>query len=472
MSRARTSKESDFSEENLVGKSIVDPKGNIVAKCIALIEDDKKKVHMRIAITTDIGSEFVVEELIPVSSISKIGEVILLKKATEIKPVAIEDIVSFEIPELQTIEESNDNKQSNDNSTSSDKSNILTASESYLPSDELKTVSKKDFDIEKYDKIVDVSLIDELNEIANSKNGIRPSKIRKFVSDINTKASRRKTAIKSILNQFSESEIPKRLAASEILIELSEINASSLIPSFKQGLIHTYNEPSKEVEGNLLKYLIKVASQNNKMFAKLKLNKFFEKLIIKRDICKPITMNRIHNINLKIFVNNFETQEIIISNYLKIITKKTKKSDVFSLLLKDYNAILIAYSLIRTFKENNWSEFLNSNNIKKVFDEPFRNSIDRIIQNFLEGNIKALSEIIDPKLGFNYSNKIITNMIKFRLDDFLSNVSILPLDVLTAFFQDDEKRAVKIIFDLINRNEINAQIVFIEDKTYISFRDG
>ena len=100
MIRSRVPKDEELTEDNLVGKSIVDPDGNIIAKCIALFEDEKKKMRMRIAIKTDIDSDFTVKETIPLSLISKIGEVILLKKSFEIEPVSVQDIIQIEIPEV------------------------------------------------------------------------------------------------------------------------------------------------------------------------------------------------------------------------------------------------------------------------------------------------------------------------------------------------------------------------------------
>ena len=97
--RSRVPKDEDFTEENLVGKAIVDPNGDIIAKCIGLIEDEKKKIKMRITIKTELGSDFEVEEKIPVNLIKQIGSVILLKKSFEIQPIATEDIVTFDMEE-------------------------------------------------------------------------------------------------------------------------------------------------------------------------------------------------------------------------------------------------------------------------------------------------------------------------------------------------------------------------------------
>jgi hypothetical protein len=476
MSRSRTSKDLDISEENLVGKSIVDPKGNIIAKCVGLFEDDKKKLHMCIAIFTDINSEFIVNETIPVSNINKIGEVILLKKAVKIEQVAVEDIVSFDILdeqlELEDKSELETKVKEKKQVTEKPKdANPIKSDEKYLHT-ATKSQAAKESELRSKTETVAWQFVSAFDEIRTSENGILPEKIKKFLANMNRKASRRKAVLKSLLEKMSESETETRLTAAKILVGAAESNPIHLIPCFIKCLRSIYSEPNKEVENLLIKCLNRVVSQNSKNLAKLKLEPFFDKLIIKRSICKSITLNRIHSINLKIFVNNFDAQEIIINKYLTQIAKNKKKTDEFAVILKDYNAILIAYSLIRTFNQNKWDAFLNSESIIHAFNEPFRNSIKRVIQNFIDGNIKALSEIMDPKLGFNYSNKIITNMIKFRLDDFLSNVTMLPMDVLTSFFQDDQKRAIQIIFDLINKNEIKAQIVFIEDKTYIASRDG
>ena len=89
MIRTKTPTDEEISEENLIGKSIVDPNGHILAKCVGVFKDDKKKLRLKIAIKTKLDSDFVVKETIPVQLIKNIGEVILLKKAFEIEPIAI-----------------------------------------------------------------------------------------------------------------------------------------------------------------------------------------------------------------------------------------------------------------------------------------------------------------------------------------------------------------------------------------------
>ena len=62
-------------------------------------------------------------------------------------------------------------------------------------------------------------------------------------------------------------------------------------------------------------------------------------------------------------------------------------------------------------------------------------------------------------------------MIKLQINDVLANVSILPIDILSSFFNDDDNRTMQIIYELINKQEIAAQIVFIDEKTFIAPRD-
>ncbi|MHA1186904.1 MAG: hypothetical protein ACTSSK_08535, partial [Candidatus Heimdallarchaeota archaeon] len=97
MMRSKNPKEDDFSEENMIGKTIVDPEGTIIGKCVGIFEDEKKRQRMKVAIKTEIASYFTVEETIPVNLINRIGEVILLKKKFEIAPIALEDIITIEI---------------------------------------------------------------------------------------------------------------------------------------------------------------------------------------------------------------------------------------------------------------------------------------------------------------------------------------------------------------------------------------
>jgi len=42
MIRSKTPKDEEISEENLIGKSIVDPNGHILAKCVGVFKDDKR----------------------------------------------------------------------------------------------------------------------------------------------------------------------------------------------------------------------------------------------------------------------------------------------------------------------------------------------------------------------------------------------------------------------------------------------
>lgn len=98
MMRSKTPKDEEFSEENMIDKTIVDPEGTIIGTCVGIFEDEKKRQRMKVAIKTEIESDFIVEETIPINLINRIGEVILLKKKFEITPIALEDIISIEIP--------------------------------------------------------------------------------------------------------------------------------------------------------------------------------------------------------------------------------------------------------------------------------------------------------------------------------------------------------------------------------------
>ncbi|MCK5159855.1 MAG: hypothetical protein KAR08_11885, partial [Candidatus Heimdallarchaeota archaeon] len=58
-----------------------------------------------------------------------------------------------------------------------------------------------------------------------------------------------------------------------------------------------------------------------------------------------------------------------------------------------------------------------------------------------------------------------------QINDVLAQVSILPIEILSSSFNDDDNRTIQIIYELINKQEIAAQIVFIDGKTFISPRD-
>ena len=156
---------------------------------------------------------------------------------------------------------------------------------------------------------------------------------------------------------------------------------------------------------------------------------------------------------------------------MKRIIKKKEDAKEFAQFLKSYNAIIIAYSLLTAFKQSEWKVFLDSPQLENTFEKPFIESIEKILKQFNSGNIKEISDIVDPKLGYQFSNQIIQKMIKLQINDVLAQVSILPIDILSSFFNDDDNRTIQIIYELINKQEIAAQIIFIDGKTFISPRD-
>ncbi|HUT80372.1 MAG TPA: hypothetical protein VMZ29_04140 [Candidatus Bathyarchaeia archaeon] len=457
-------KDEEYSEESLIGKYIVDPKGDIIAKCVGVFDDDKKKLRMKIAIKTELDSDFIVEETIPTSLILKIGEVILLKKSIEIQPITIEEIVTFEMLDgIDSVVEKN---------TITPNEELIVQVQEVEEEEKEKLVSQENNNIVQKNKQIKEEntckeMFDEILSIDDS--DIKNKKIQLLIKKIQSNKSFCKQSLIELFNMMHTPEIKARMISAEILNELSKTMSDLIYPNFLEIVKSTYNEPSKEVEKLLIEFATNLATLYNSKLLELQLEEFFKELLLERKFCKTISNNRIHNINQKIFANNFEIQELIIAKYLQKVIEEKEDALEFAELLSEYNAILIAYSLIKNYHDNEWEKIINSKYIKKVFDNHFIESINNILQYFIEGNIKYLSEMLDPKLGYTIANKIITNMIKFRINDYLSNVSILPLEVLTSFFKDDENRTVQIIFELINKHEIDAQIVFIEDKTYISF---
>jgi len=468
MIRSKTPKDEEISEENLIGKSIVDPNGHILAKCVGVFEDDKKKLRMKIAIKTQLDSDFVVKETIPAQLIKNIGEVILLKKAFEIQPIAIEDIVTFEVPDEIT-DSSETGKQGTITETVPvEQANISKKQEvikqaSKKPS----TKSRKKARIQHMEQFNDSfqTILDEKD------NHIRNVRIVEFVKTLTANKRFTKKAVQLLVAKMTEADLITRNITATILNHFSESSPLLLVPYFREGLESLYNEPSKDVEQLITSYLTKTATNANSNILQVNFQSFFDNLIIKRKICKNITRNRIHNLNLKIFVNNFYVQDILIYYYLKRIIKKKEDAQEFAQFLKNYNAIIIAYSLLTAFKQPEWKAFLDSPQLENTFEKPFTESIEKILEQFNNGNIKEISDIVDPKLGYQFSNQIIQKMIKLQINDVLAQVSILPLDILSSFFYDDDNRTIQIIYELINKQEIAAQIVFIDGKTFISPRD-
>ncbi len=482
MIRSKTPKEEDFTEENLVGKTIVDPNGHILANCVGVFKDEKNKLRLRISIKTELDSDFIVEETIPVQLISKIGEVILLKRLFEIQPISTEDLVMVEIlDEVDKTEEQDmkekDSKNKPSNNQSIKPSTKKVSEISKLPKNKVKSkyqcLTTKTSTKERETKNqMEIAFKESFKKIVDEKdNETKQILIIELINKLKKNKKFRKRALSNLLKQMVTTDLQIRLSAALILNKISENSPELLVPVFLEGLQSVYNEPSKEVEQVIIRWLTRTATTKNEEILILDLNDFFGKLIIDGKMCKNITKNRIHNLNLKIFVNNFDIQEIIVNNYIYKISKNKDDATEFVKLLEDYNAIIIAYGLIRSVDQTKWNSFLESKYVKGVFEKPFKDSISNFLFHFKECNIKKISEVVDPKLGYNFSNKIINNMIKCRIDDVLSNVTILPLDVLSSFFQDDANSAIQILFDLINKQEIDAQIVFIENKTYISPRD-
>ena len=484
MIRIRAPKTEDFTEENLVGKSIVDPNGDIIAKCISLFEDDKKKMRMRISIKTDISSDFIVDETIPVSYISNIGEVILLKKSFKIEPIIMADIISFDIldPEKadekleaeKTIEKEVEKEipeKKQEKSIDIKIEHVVVKPTKKLASKSLEETSKKAAKSSTSAK--SKQTINEIfNNIMQSTDAeSKKTKIDKLVKQINRTKAFRKKAIKYLLQQMQSFDLDIRKSTAEIFNEYVILNFEEAKRYFIDLLKSIYSEPSKEIEEIIIEYLTFIASKANSELVDQKLNEFLNDLIIERKICKTVSFNRIHSLNLRIFMQNYSIQEIICNGYLTKILQEPNNAEDIANSLKDYHAIVIAYSIIRSFEQDEWPSILASKSIQKSFDEHFINSITNIIKHFKNGDIRKLKDTLDPKLGKEISSKIITDMIKFRIDDFLSNVSLLPLDVITSFFQDEKNEVLQIIFELINRNEIKAQVIFIEDKTYISLRE-
>jgi len=502
ISKIRPFKEDDSSAENLVGKPIVDPKGDIIATCVEVFEDEKKKKRMRLAIKTDIGTDFIVEETIPVNAISKIGEVILLKKTFEIKPIPVEEIVSFEISEIKdsrTEEKITPEKQPDKHIKSPEIDEQETKQEPEGGKEKKETIEKgqtakattkqktlqtktvlpqemqKELELteDKTTRTTKRSVTTKIifNEFLTAKTTeMKQTKKELLLKKAQKSKNSRKAILKEVIAHFSSPEIATRMEMASLLSEIIKTDYEMVLPYFPELLLSVYNEPDKKIESIICNVLTQVAIKANSKLATQKIERFFENLLIKREVCQAISISRIHSLNLKIFVNNYDMQSVIVSKYIQQILTSKNSEDIAN-NLKDFNAIIIAYALIRCFDQKKWLMFVNSKTIKRTFDEHFIDTIDNILQSFQEGNIKTLTEIIKPKLGLDISKKIIANMIKCRIDDFLQNVSLIPLEVLTSFFQDDDNMTVQILFDLINKNEINAQIIFIEDKTYISTRN-
>ncbi|MHA1531343.1 MAG: hypothetical protein ACTSR6_05020 [Candidatus Heimdallarchaeota archaeon] len=467
MIRSKAPKDEEISEENLIGKSIVDPNGHIIGKCIGIFEDDKKKLRMKIAIKTELNSDFIVEETIPTQLIKNIGEVILLKREFEIQPIALEDIVTFEVPDekvdIPQIKKSDVKTKA-----------VPVKKEAIAKKQEVKKKVKKETTTKS--KKITQSQNEQFNELFHPILEEKDSKIRnvrivELVKKIIAKKSFAEITIPLLMDYMADVDLNIRTIAATIFNHISERSPQVLLHYLSEGLESVYNEPSKDIEQLIINYLTKTATDVNSEILLTNISSFFFKLIIKRTFLKNITRSRIHNLNLKIFVNNFYVQEMLINNFLKRIIEKKEDAQEFAQYLKDYNAIIIAFTLIKEYSKPDWKIFLESPYLERNFEKPFIESIENIIEQFNNGNINDLADILDSKLGYHFSYQLFQKMIKLQIDDVLTNVSIIPIEILSSLFKDDKDRVMQIILDLLYRQEISAQITIIDGKTFISPRD-
>lgn len=476
MIRSKNPKDDELKAENLVGKSIVDPDGHIIAKCVSLFEDEKNKVRMKISILTELESDFIVEETIPVNLISKIGEIILLKKSFEIKPIATQDLIKIEIPSLseKKVEDKPVNKEKSEIKTKvpekppkEENGSDIRKEEKATPKSSRNKKTKKTSKAQIKEKVE--SILSKILQATNQDEKIEL--ITTLVLLFKNEKSVQKKILTSLLELADSSDQNTRMIVIDIYEKLAKDSSEEIITTFIQSLKATYNEPNKSLEKKLAQVLTKLASKYNSEIINENFQKFCKDLLVKRKFCKNISLNRIHNLNLKIFVNNFSAQEVIISTYMAEIFTKRNDAIEYAEFLSDFNAIIIAYSIIQKMEQKNWSKIMKCKCMTDAHNEAFIESINSVLNLFQEGNIKKLSEIFDPKLGIKFSNILLGKMVKSNINSILANVTIMPLDTLSAVYNDDNKRIVPIIYDLINNREINAQVSFVNDKTFISLTE-
>ncbi|MFW9923487.1 MAG: hypothetical protein ACFFDW_09420 [Candidatus Thorarchaeota archaeon] len=468
MNRSKTPKEEDL-EVTLLGKSIVDPNGIIIGTCVGVIEDEKKKAQMKVSIKTELNSEFIVEETIPVNLINKIGEIILLKRPFNIQPVVVEDIITFELPntsikESESVIESQETKLvDRDNELILDEETTTNEINSKQNNKEIESIEPNETKKRlKYETL--------FQNIINEKNPTNKTQmIKNCIEDFQNIPSFRKDIQKNFFKTISTTDHNIRYITAEIFEKLCHtVELKDLLPLFFEGLKACYNEPSFDIEEKLIEEMHFIATKLGDELKKLNFMTYFANILLDHKICKNISLNKIHNINMKIFVNNFYIQDILISTYLKPIIEESANAEDYALFLKEFNATIISFTLITRYGPDFWNTLKEKKIIIQTLDDSFMNSINNIHNIFNQKNIKKLAEIIDSKIGSDFSNDLITIMVKNSIVEVLSNLSFLPLDTLCEYYSDPNNRIIQIIFDLINNSEINVEIVFVHDKTYIS----
>jgi hypothetical protein len=226
------------------------------------------------------------------------------------------------------------------------------------------------------------------------------------LESISNKSTKRKKILAEIFDGLLTSDVQVRYLIVEILEQIALKCPKEMLSEIVHGLKTIYNEPNKDLEKRFIEIYVKLVTEYSKDIPLNKLKIFFESILIKQEVYQNITKSRIHNLNVKIFINNFEVQEILVNLYLHEILKNKTDTTQFAELLEDYNAIIIAFTLLQKFDVKSRKKILARKSLKNIHNEAFLETINNILNLYNEGNIKELSEIFDPKLGINFSNKI------------------------------------------------------------------
>ncbi|MHA1825887.1 MAG: hypothetical protein ACTSUA_04430, partial [Candidatus Heimdallarchaeota archaeon] len=312
ISKIRPFREDDNSSEKLVGKPIVDPKGDIIATCAEVFEDEKKKKHMRLSVKTEIGTDFIVEETIPVSAISKIGEVILLKKTFNIKPIPVEEIVTFEIQEVKTPKEKTIPPSEEREKDTQQKSQAEQGTDKTIEKQPPEATKATPLPKQKEPEVIQTEPKEEskkttqrttvkilLEELLTLEDPTQKQTLKEqLVKKIKKSKTNQKTILKGIVRYLASPELPTRLEMAELLTKIVRQDYEIVIPYFSELLTAAYNEPDKKIESVLCNSLTRVAIEANSKLVTPKMEKFFNDLIINHKLCKTISFSRIHNLNL------------------------------------------------------------------------------------------------------------------------------------------------------------------------------
>ncbi|MBD3190712.1 MAG: hypothetical protein GF308_08705 [Candidatus Heimdallarchaeota archaeon] len=519
MNNSKSSKEEEFSKENLFDKFIVDPNGNIIGKCVGIVIDKKKKKHLRIAVKTELDSYFEIEQTIPEKLVKQIGEIILLKKEFEIPPISPEDIVTFEIPKETPRSEKQQTQKKEDSISGKETERQLEReqpetglskkqikpSETRRPSNEkamkkvqsIKTNDNAEKEQSKKSKVKSEEsiILDTIQKYGTQTDSVeifpttkkdeklsfkewfsiinqekdeeeKEKQINRIIEAIKIDMNLGDKITKLLLEKLETTDLQMRLTATICIEKIIEKFPELIIPDYEKLLLTTYTESNIEIQEQLIKTLTYPLLSRREEIQTIPLEAFFEELIISKSIGKNSHLAKIHKINLKLFANDFIIQQILVCKYLKALFNNQEQNKKYLNYISEFNTFIISLVLFLRFSSDKWEVFFNIDSLTDFFQQSFIDSIQENLQLIDKADISQLNKLTENYYGIKLSKKIVEEIIKRKINEVMTNIDIIPSNILFSYFQKEEEEIRSIIFDLISRKEINVKFAIIDNKEF------